>query len=221
MKSLEDAEQKDGRSIEASFRERVAAEQFDGPVDWLGAQGQPNDLIARCARYFDLLLMGQFSEADQVKRPVRAEDLVQRSGTPLIIVPSGYAVRPFQEYAVVAWDGSRVAARALSDAMQILETKKRLDVVTVGTSGGGGGDAEATSPDIIRHLQRHGIDARRISLAARREGVGPTIMDYCMENNPDVLDMGAYGHARLREDLFGGVTRHILRNTSVPLLMAH
>jgi len=46
-------------------------------------------------------------------------------------------------------------------------------------------------------------------------------MNYCTENKPDVLVMGAYGHARLREDLFGGVTRHILKNMTVPVLMAH
>ena len=113
----------------------------------------------------------------------------------MITVPHGYEVRPFEEYAVVAWDGSRPAARALSDAMQILETKKRLDVVTVGARDKGRADAAAPVPNIVEHLQRHGIDARRITLSASREGVGQTILDYCAEQNPDVLVMGAYSHA--------------------------
>jgi nucleotide-binding universal stress UspA family protein len=58
-------------------------------------------------------------------------------------------------------------------------------------------------------------------LSASREGIGATILGYCGETDPDVLVMGAYGHARLREELFGGVTRHILENANVPVLMAH
>lgn len=220
METLRRAEREVGKSIEAKFRDRVAAAKHNGPVDWVSQEGQPNTFLARTSRYYDLLLLGQFSEPNDVNRPVRAEDLVLSSGTPMIIVPTGYKVRPFQEYAVVAWDGSRPAARALTDAMQILETKKRLDVVTVGSGNGHPPSAE-TAPDIITHLKRHGIDARRILLTASREGIGPTILEYCAKNDPDVLVVGAYSHARLRQDLFGGVTRHILHNMTIPILMAH
>jgi nucleotide-binding universal stress UspA family protein len=134
-------------------------------------------------------------------------------------VPHSYEVRPFQEYAVVGWDGSRQAARALSDAMQILETKKRLDVVSVRASGDTRPPAQSAA--IVRHLERHGIDARNVVLNASREGVGQTLLDYCAENGPDVLVMGAYGHTKLREDLFGGVTRQIMENMNVPVMMSH
>lgn len=222
MATLERAEDQIGQSMAESFQKEAAAAGFDGPLEWRAATGQPNQLIARAARYFDLMLIGQFSEADQDRRHVRAEDLVTRAGPPLVIVPAGYAVRPFQEYAVVAWDGSRVAARALSDAMQILQTKKRLDLVTVGAKGGGTKTGMGPAGlDILTHLERHGIDARRVALKASRDGVGPTLIEYCREHQPDVLVMGAYGHARLREDIFGGVTRHVLRQAPVPLLMAH
>ncbi len=194
---------------------------FEGTADWITEKGQTNDHLARLARYYDILVIGQFSEADDDKKVrVRAEDLVLRSGRPLIIVPNGYQVRDFEEYAAVAWDGSRPAARALADSMQILETKKRLDVVRVGPRKPA---AETVAPgrDILRHLRRHGIDARDITLAASKDQVGPAILGYCAENGPDVLVMGAYGHTRLREDLFGGTTRHILQNMTVPVLMSH
>jgi nucleotide-binding universal stress UspA family protein len=220
MASLKEAEREASKGIETRFRELVKTTDHDGAVEWLAQEGQPNTVLARSARYFDLLLIGQFSEPSDKNRPVRAEDLVLMSGTPLIIVPNQYKVRPFEEYAVVAWDGSRPAARALSDAMQILETKKRLDVVSVTESGAAKKKGEA-APDIVGHLKRHGIDARHIALSASREGVGPTILDYCAQNGPDVLVMGAYSRARLREDLFGGVTRHVLHNMNVPVLMSH
>ncbi len=221
LESVKNAEQEVSQAIEKSFRDKVTAEEFKGSVDWLFEEGHPNDLLARCARYFDLLLMGQFSDADNAKRQVRAEDIVLRSGKPLIVVPNGYQVHPFREYAVVAWDGSRPAARALTDAMQILETKKRLDVVTVGEKGERGEHSLPSDPGIIRHLERHGIDARQISLTASREGAGSTIIGYCEENSPDVLVMGALGRTRLRENLFGSLTRHILLHMNVPVMMAH
>lgn len=221
LESVKSAERGISQEIETSFRDKVAAEELKGPIDWLYEEGHPNDLLDRCARYFDLLLMGQFSDADNAKRQVRAEDVVLRSGKPLIVVPNGYQVHPFREYAVVAWDGSRPAARALTDAMQILETKKRLDVVTVSEKGDQGEHGLSSDPGIIRHLGRHGIDARHIALTASREGAGSTIIGYCEENDPDVLVMGALGHARLRENLFGSLTRHILRHMSVPVMMAH
>jgi nucleotide-binding universal stress UspA family protein len=219
METLRRAQAETAGGIEASFRGRAAANGFAGPIEWLAQEGQPNAALARQARYHDILLLGQFSQPEDAGRPVRAEDLVLRAGKPLVIVPNNYIVRPFTEYAVVAWDGSRPAARALSDAMQILETKARIDVVCVTASEGERGPRAA--PEIIRHLERHGVDARQITLKAAREGVGSTILRYCEENAPDVLVMGAYNHTKLREDLFGGVTRHVLQNLNVPVLMAH
>ncbi len=228
LASLKTAGEEGAREIETGFREAVAAAGFSGPLEWLVEEGQTNDHLARLSRYHDLLVIGQFSEAGDNKRlKVRAEDLVIRSGKPLIIVPNGYQVRPFEEHAAVAWDGSRPAARALTDAMQILETKKRLDVVTItapsGKSGAKSGKTDAPKPghDLIRHLKHHGIEARIVSLAASKDQVGATILGHCAETQPDVLVMGAYGHARLREDLFGGVTRTILQTMNVPVFMSH
>ena len=167
-------------------------------------------------------MIGQFSEPeDRTRVRVRVEDLVQRLGGPLIVVPNGYSVRPFNEYAAVAWDGSRASARALADAMQILETKKKLDVVSVSAAAPKAAEQPAPGRDLIGHLQHHGIEARKVVLTAARDKVGQAILGYCAEQQPDVLVMGAYGHARLREELFGGVTRHILQNMTVPVLMAH
>lgn len=218
MQSLRVAEAEVTKSIEASFRQRVAGLSEEN-AEFVSEEGQANVVLARRARYHDLLLMGQFSAPGDAARPIRAEDLVLRTGRPLVVVPQGYEVRPFQEYAVIGWDGSRPAARALSDAMQILETKNRLDVVTVRAAGDE--RPPSRSAAVIRHLERHGIDARQVALSASREGIGQTLLDYCTESGPDVLVMGAYGHTKLREDLFGGVTRRVMENMTVPILMSH
>lgn len=218
LNMLRSAETEATKSIEESFRHGIAGANLR-EVEFLAEEGPANVVLARQARYHDILLMGQYSAPGETARHIRAEDLVLQTGRPLVIVPHGYRVRPFQEYAVIGWDGSRPAARALSDAMQILETKKRLDVVLVGASGEGRRPARAT--EVVEHLKRHDIDARLVTLSAAREGVGRTLINYCRENGPDLLVMGAYGHTKLREDLFGGVTRHVLENMTVPVMMSH
>ena len=221
MQSLKTAEDGVAESIKETFFQRVSEQAFRGKTDWVHDEGQPTEILTRYSRYFDLMLMGQQSGADDKKRHIRGEDIVTRSGKPLLIVPNGYECRQFTEYAVVAWDGSRAAARALTDAMQILETKTRLDVLTIARESDEDQARKAQGVNIIRHLERHGIDARRIVLKATRDGKGATILDYCNENAPDVLVTGAYGHSRLREDLFGGVTQYIMRHMNVPVFMSH
>jgi hypothetical protein len=147
-KSLQAVSDERSSSIKQRFRLHVADAGFSGPVEWLHDEGHPNDLLASHARYFDILLMGQFSNPNEAQ-------------------------------------------------------------------------AKASGPNIVVHLERHGIDARRVNLSASRDGIGSTILDDCRKNDPDVLVMGAMGHARLREDLFGSLTRHILRNMTVPVMMAH
>ena len=220
LASLREADNRATDEIEAKFRAVVGELEFNGTVDWHAEDGQPIEILAKTARFYDLLLIGQYNDAEDSPRSVPAESLVTLSGKPIVVVPNGYQVRPFTGHAVVAWDASRPAARALTDAMQILETKEQLDVVTV-RSGASKPDAEPGPNDIVRHLQRHGIGARKADLVADREGVGHTIVEYCANEQADILVMGAFGHARLREELFGGVTRYILRNTRVPVLLAH
>ena len=219
LASLRGAHEDRLRKLRESFETLLQEQNFTGEVEWFSEEGYANEVLSEVSRYYDILLIGQYGTDPQKNRRIRAEDLVMVSGKPIIIVPNGYTVRPFQEYAVVAWDGGGRAARALTDAMQILETKRRLDVLSIGSEpaiGGGPGDR-----NIVRHLKRHGIDARHVVLPAGGRGISATLLDYCRENQPDVLVMGAYGHARIREDLFGGVTRNILRTSTVPMMISH
>lgn len=205
--------------IETSFREAVAEIAPGIRHEWFARTGAPSLLLARMSRYFDILITGQFKGAIiHGGRALQPEELIRRSGKPMLIVPENYKVREFKEEAVVAWDGSSSAARALSDAMQILETKKKLYLVTV--EGGGVRIPPLEDHDIVAHLQRHGIDTERVRLE-RKGSVGRTIMDYCAETDPDVLVMGAFGRAKLGALLFGGVSQYILENQCVPVMMSH
>ena len=111
LESLRKAGDEAVKSSEADFRKNVAAAGFTGTAEWLVEEGPTNETLARLARYHDLLVIGQFSEAGETRTRVRAEDLVQRSGRPLIIVPNGYEVRPFAEYADSSASSKKSATR--------------------------------------------------------------------------------------------------------------
>ncbi len=210
------------KSIGANFSDLLAKANFKGMTNWQSQQGRANVLVPRYSRYFDLLLIGQFTSVfEHGLGSIQPEDIVMRSGKPVVIVPKALDVRPFTGTAAIAWDGSRSAARALTDAMQILETKERLDVITIDLDGAGDPTGMPEGFDIMSHLQRHGINANKVLLKARKTRVGDAILDHCAKTSPDVLVMGAYGRRKFGALLFGGVTRHILHNMNVPVLLSH
>ncbi len=118
----------------------------------------------------------------------------------------------------MAWDGKRAATRALGDAMQILQTKSRVTILTIGKE-----DAlpRSTSDDIKALLRRHGIEAEAMVRPSARGGIGRMILDACAEVGAGLRVMGAYEHSKYSEDVLGGVTRDIFDHATLPVLMSH
>lgn len=210
------------KAIEQRFRDQMSAIGYAGETQWLVEEGLPDLTIARAARFYDLLVIGQFITAFSTEhRSVDPQELLQRAGKPILIVPKDYAVRPFREEAAVAWDGSRHAARALTDAMQILETKKKLYILTAKAEKQSRDIGDLPGLDLQVHLQRHGIVSEVVQFESSVHGIGPAILEHCARLEPDVLVMGAYGRAKFGAQLFGGVTRYILQHHKVPVLLSH
>lgn len=212
------------KDIEEKFRAHVGQSGFEGPTGWIVEEGPTDLTIARSARFFDVLLIGQFITAfTSARKTVNPPELLLRAGKPVIVVPKNYTVRAFKEEAAIAWDGSRYAARALTDAMQILETKKKLDVLTVKGDVHAEGMAKMPGLDILIHLERHGIAGNLVELEPTGAGhrVGGALLSHCARTDPDLLVMGAYGRGTFGQQYFGGVTRHVLQHQSVPVLIAH
>lgn len=221
VKTMRQGQMEAVSKIEASFHDFVLEHAPEVRHEWVSATGPAGITLARLSRTFDLLITGQFEGAIRVGgRSVQPEELLLRAGKPVLMIPKNYNVRPFREEAVVAWDGSRYAARALTDAMHILETKRSIDVVTVNSGREGAVLGWAGSHDVISHLHRHGIDARHIELETRGR-LGRAILEHCEAHDPDMLVMGAFGRGKLGAMLFGGVSQYILEHQSIPVLMSH
>ena len=121
--------------------------------------------------------------------------------------------------AMVCWDGSRNAARAVSDALPLLAQAENVEVVTI--IGEKGKSDELPGADIAQHLARHGlkVELRRVSLG--KTDVANNLLSIAADLSADFLVMGGYGRSRLREFILGGATRGILASMTVPTLMSH
>ena len=180
------------------------------------------DLIGLHARYADLVILGQVDDEDPASRhPNLPERVVLGSGRPVLVVPYIGAGPTIGERVTIAWDASREAARAVSDAMPLLEMARSVAVVSVNPRSGPSGHGEEPGADIGAHLARHGVKVEVHRLEARDIDTANVILSHLADAGSDLLVMGCYGHSRLRETVLGGVTRTILHDMTVPVLMAH
>jgi nucleotide-binding universal stress UspA family protein len=149
------------------------------------------------------------------------ERLALESGRPVLILPYAGMFGEIGKRVMVAWSGKREAARAVFDALPLL---KAADVVTLLCVVGRDSDGESgqlPGTEIAASLARHGVNVTVRKTIADDIGVADEILARLADDGSDLLVMGAYGHSRLREMVFGGVTRHILRHMTVPTLMSH
>jgi nucleotide-binding universal stress UspA family protein len=149
------------------------------------------------------------------------EEVTLNSGRPTLVVPYIGAAATIGERVMVAWNASREAARAIGDAMPLLERAKVVTVVSVNARPDALGHGEDPGADIGAHLARHGLKVEVERLEARDIDVPNAILSRLADAGSDLLVMGCYGHSRLREMVLGGVTRTILGEMTVPVLMAH
>lgn len=171
--------------------------------------------VASFARTFDLIVTAPHSSDRAEEHMSASPDLIAlQSGRPVLIVPKDYNAPGLSTHVVVAWDGKRASARAIGDAMPMLEEKGKVTVLSIGKAAPPGTDR------LILNLQRHGIKTAHL-LKPKSRGIGHTILEATKEIGADLVVMGAYEHSKFAHEMFGGVTTDVLKETSVPVLMSH
>lgn len=178
-------------------------------------------LIARHARYADLLVAGQADpqEPGPGGRDM-VENLVLTAGRPVLAIPYIGTDRPIGRVVTVAWDAGREAARAVADGMPFLAAADEVHIVIVNPTRGINDHGDEPGADIALSLARHGVKAEVHAIAAPDIDEGDAILSWLSDSGSDLLVMGLYGHARILELVLGGVSRRILQSMTVPVLLS-
>jgi nucleotide-binding universal stress UspA family protein len=150
-----------------------------------------------------------------------ADQLVLESGRPVLIIPNAAARGSLGERVLVAWNGRREAARAAFDALPVLRQAKEVKVVWVNPQWEGEPLGDIPTADICLALARHGVRCEGTEQIKPHVNVGETLLACAKDTAANLLVMGCYGHARLREFVFGGASRHVLQHMPIPILMSH
>lgn len=167
------------------------------------------------ARYHDVSLIGW--EPDNSCVRIVAEALIFDSGRPVMLLPE--MLPQSFDHLAIAWDGSRVAARAVGDALAVLGTASNASVIVVTDEKA---LPETTAADrLTGYLRRRGLEAEAHQVRSKGRSIGETLQAEAKALGADVLVMGAYGHSRLRQFILGGATKGIMDDLQLPVLMSH
>jgi nucleotide-binding universal stress UspA family protein len=222
VRAVAAAQQKETEEIAAIFSQMTANKPF--VAEWRAEKGprvDPTGIVIDHGRSADLIVVGQ-TDPDWESSPLQdiAEHLALGSGRPVLVVPYVGRYPEVGRNVVIAWKAGRESARAVFDALPILKQAEQVQILEIDERRA---DREGASPDstIAIALARHGIKPTVRTSLAGDIGVGDEILSRLTDMGADLLVMGAYGHSRMRELVFGGVTRHIARHMTVPTLFSH
>jgi nucleotide-binding universal stress UspA family protein len=185
--------------------------------EWCQILDYPADALAREARSADLVVIGQ--KVGDFLNPLDPGEALLKLGRPALVVPDGVSSLS-AEHVVVGWKDTREARRAVQDALPFLHEASQVTVVEVCEL-----DEESTAKqhidDVVRYLLRHRLKAIPRVILRQDGSATDQIVKLARAEDADLIVTGAYGHTRLGEWLFGGVTRDLLATSSICCLMSH
>ena len=214
-----------GREAQAEVGFRAFMEQAGIPVGgtaggvsagWRGAAANGHVRINEYSRLFDLVLLGR-DPADEGAAFAICEDALFEGGCPILIAPATAAPDDFGRHILIAWNGSTETARTIALGMRLIERAEKILVLTVEgvTVPGPSGEQAAAA------LRRRGLTVEEKTVKAQHRTAGETILAEAAAAGCDLVFKGAYTHSRLRQMVFGGPTRHIMAESTLPVFMAH
>lgn len=186
-------------------------------ISFVAQSGIARGLLTDEGRVADLTVMLR-PEIAPADTSAEFETFLFDTGRPVLLLPTKFDADLYK-HVLVAWDGSIEAARAVALAMPFLEEAEKVSVYT-------GGDQPATrsgrpAADLVKNLAWHDIKVGIAPVDPKASSIGADLLNACRKTKASLLVMGAYHHSRLRQVVLGGVTRHVLANAKLPLLLTH
>ncbi len=211
------------RSIAATAREIEAVLQkaeISGDVSrHYVVAGGVSSLVGLRARYADLAVVFAGKDQDARFRKDVFGGLIFEGGIPFLTAPGGARLSLKPESVVVAWNGSLEAARAVHAALGMLSEAGAVSIAMVDPKETEWQSGEEPGFDIASYLARHGVRAEVHRLSSGGKSVSEVLLRHAQDRAAGMVVMGAYGHSRLREYIFGGTTLEMLDQAEVPVLM--
>jgi nucleotide-binding universal stress UspA family protein len=204
---------------ETEFNKQVLAAGLRD-AEWRTAIDDPVDAMTLHARYADLVVIGQTDASDSSNVAADfPERLVLAAGRPVLILPSVGTFATLGRRILVAWNPSREATRAVTDAIPLLRLADMVHVMAVNPKAAEHGTVAGA--DIGLYLARHGVRVEIKTDHGAEIDVGNELLSRAADLDADLIVMGGYGHSRLKEWVLGGATRTILESMTTPVLMSH
>jgi nucleotide-binding universal stress UspA family protein len=213
---------KEADKVKAVFDELTANQPFVS--EWRAITTErrpPEQVVMDHGRAADLVVASQADPAWKWSDILDFPDtLAMGVGRPVVVVPNFGRHEGLPRVVTVAWNGRKEAARAVSDALPLLQQAEAVNILTVRD---GKALPEGFLPDteIAAALARHGVKVDLADIVATEYTIGEEIRVRAIDRGSDLLVMGCYGHSRMREFALGGVTRHMLREMTIPILFSH
>lgn len=183
---------------------------------WREEVGREDEIVAKRARLADVVVVGPQPARQSAAVGLMMEAALLESGRPVLVAPPE-GVASVGGSVAVAWNGSTESARAVAAGMPFLRAAERTALLAVGEDD----EARNGIDQLKQYLAWHGVAADAVVVPLASDGVAPAILGETKRLGADLLVMGAYTHNRFRQMIFGGVTRHILSEAQLPVLVAH
>lgn len=206
------------REREAENRRRVgtrlAGEQL--PWDWIDATGDIAPVLESQSGLADIIVLNTaLSDSESPNMPSTVSDVVLQSGKPILAAPENARGFDACGHVLIAWNGSPTIAATIRAITPLLALAETATLVQIGEV------ADSSAEEAAAYLSRHRVHARIERLDPGQGTVAERIIGLCKDRRPGYCVIGAYGHSRVRETLFGGVTRTMLMESPVPLILGH
>lgn len=179
-----------------------------------------DEVVGRRARYADLTMVGAGLLGDDMLGARAIEGALFSSGTPAMIVPAGAKPTIAPKRVLLAWDAGIEASRAMHAALDLLTGAEAVHLTLVDPIEGEEGHGAEPGADAATYLARHGAKVSVDRLPSSGKPIATVLRQHAIDVAADLVVMGAYGHSRLRERMFGGTTKSMLEDATVPVLFA-
>ncbi|SNY92683.1 Universal stress protein family protein [Cohaesibacter sp. ES.047] len=218
-RAVKAAELKRINDIVKRFHQIIQQNGLEDRSNFIDIEPEMLMTLSEIARTYDLVVTGTHADDENYGFLAAYPDRIAlQSGRPVIVVPDDHTPTGWTDHVLIAWDGRRTVARAVGDLLPYLHKDSKVTLLTVGAShtvdrypGGG----------IMTLFERHGIEAEHIHDRGLEKSTAIAILDCAMELEVDLIVMGAFEHSKFTQDIFGGVTTEMIRETRIPVFMSH